>query len=86
MTDDGLRERLLPYLKGDEEKIQKFLKLIFYMQGDVSRGGCFGGWQVLQLCQTRPCFVGVALVPCCVSVHSTTQAADSHVCDGYGPR
>ncbi len=36
LTDEGLRERLVPYLKGDEEAIQKFLKLCCYLQGDVS--------------------------------------------------
>jgi hypothetical protein len=31
-----LHERLTPYLKGEEEQVAKFLKLCFYVQGDVS--------------------------------------------------
>lgn len=36
MNDDELRERLAQYLKGTPEVVQKFLKLCFYLQGEVS--------------------------------------------------
>jgi glucose-6-phosphate 1-dehydrogenase len=37
LTDEGLHERLAPYLKGEEDEVAKFLKLCFYVQGDVSK-------------------------------------------------
>lgn len=35
MNDGELRERLSPYLKGSQDEVQKFLKLCFYLQGEV---------------------------------------------------
>lgn len=36
LTAEALHERLRQYLKGEEEEIARFLKLCFYVQGEVS--------------------------------------------------
>lgn len=51
MSVDEFHKRLAPFIKGDQNKVERFLKLCSYMHGDVSNsmlglswgGGCRQG-------------------------------------------
>lgn len=46
--------RLAPYIKGDSNKVERFLKLCTYMHGDVS------GREWAALCCVMCCVMGIA--------------------------
>jgi glucose-6-phosphate 1-dehydrogenase len=43
MSLEEFHQRLAPYIKGDELKVQRFFKLCTYMHGDVSMLAAAGG-------------------------------------------
>lgn len=44
MSVDEFHGRLGPFIKGEQGKVERFLKLCTYMHGDVSDRLCWCGW------------------------------------------